>query len=800
MTACTSRIHKLREEVLSSKSTICLERARCYTAVYQNHPEQPLIIRRALALSATLRSMTIFLEEGTLLAGNQSSSLRAAPVFPEYAVDWLIREIDEFERRSGDTFHPDRETKTELLEICNWWKGKTTLDKGRTQMQPLHRRIHESGIIRAEGNLSSGDGHIAVDVRRILGEGLNAYTARVRELHQACDVSKLDGLKQSRFYDAVTIALESLQEFIRRYARLASAQVASCSGSHREEELREISRICYKIASEPASSLHEAIQLTWFIQLVLQIESNGHSLSLGRVDQYLYPYYLADTSKGLINDAETMELLENLWIKLMSVHKIRSWSHTRFSAGSPLYQNVTIGGKNRDGSDSTNELSLLILKSVGETRLTQPNLSVRFHGGMSEDFLKECLKVIYLGFGMPAFNNDEVVIPSFINLGVEEEDAYDYSAIGCIETAVPGKWGYRCTGKHFLNFPRVLLAALNNGLDTESGEIFFPGIGSLPDFEDFSQCMTAWKKQVWAYAEAGIAIDAAIDLVLMEEAPDILCSSFTDDCLMRGKTIHEGGSKYDFVSGLQVGIANLGDSLAAINKFVFMEKSIEAAELMSAMEDDYTSPQGERIRAKLIDEGPKYGNDDNEADLILVEAYGYYIDAIEKHSTIRKGLGPIGCRYYAGTSSISGNVPAGSVVPATPDGRRAGTPLAEGASPSPGSDQNGPTAVFKSVAKLPTMKILGGVLLNQKFSPDIFSQEPTREKLVSLLHAFFSGLKGWHVQYNVVSRDTLLAAQRNPQSYRNLVVRVAGYSAFFTSLSPQVQNNIIARTEQQFHG
>ncbi|RLW70284.1 MAG: formate C-acetyltransferase/glycerol dehydratase family glycyl radical enzyme, partial [spirochete symbiont of Stewartia floridana] len=354
--------------------------------------------------------------------------------------------------------------------------------------------------------------------------------------------------------------------------------------------------------------------------------------------------------------------------------------------------------------------------------------------------------------------------------------------------------------KHFLNFPRVLLAALHNGLDTESGETFFPGIGSLPDFEDFSRCMAAWEKQVRAYAEAGIAIDAAIDLVLMEEVPDLLCSAFTDDCLMRGRTIHEGGSKYDFVSGLQVGIANLGDSLAAINKFVFIEKSIGAAELMSAMRDDYTSPQGERIRARLINEGPKYGNDDNEVDLILAEAYGYYIDEIEKHRTIREGRGPIGCRYYAGTSSISGNVPAGSVVPATPDGRRAGVPLAEGASPSPGSDRNGPTAVFKSVAKLPTVKILGGVLLNQKFNPDIFSQEPTREKLGSLIRAFFSGLKGWHVQYNVVSRDTLLAAQRNPQSYRDLVVRVAGYSAFFTGLSPQVQNNIIARTEQQFHG
>jgi len=436
------------------------------------------------------------------------------------------------------------------------------------------------------------------------------------------------------------------------------------------------------------------------------------------------------------------------------------------------------------------------LRSVGETKLTQPNLTVRFHKNIKKEFLMECIKVIQLGFGMPAFNNDSIVIPSFREIGVEEEDAWDYSAIGCIEVAVPGKWGYRCTGKHFLNFMRIFLAALNDGTDTVSGRQFCPGIGKLTEFNDFAQVMQAWDKQVRYYAKAGIAIDSAIDVVLRDEAPDILCSAFTDKCLERGLTIHEGGSKYDFVSGLQVGIANLGDSLAVIKKLIFEEKRFSAEELLSAMKDNFEGPSGEKFRQVLLNYAPKYGNDENYVDELLNTAYNYYIDEIKHHSTIRKGTGPIGCRYYGGTSSISGNVPAGSVVPTTPDGRKAWMPLAEGASPSASADKSGPTAVMRSISKLPTNKILGGVLLNQKLAPVVLQSEEKREKLLSMLHGFFDELKGWHIQFNIVDRKTLLAAQKRPEDYHDLIVRVAGYSAFFTNLSTDTQNDIIARTEQ----
>jgi len=415
---------------------------------------------------------------------------------------------------------------------------------------------------------------------------------------------------------------------------------------------------------------------------------------------------------------------------------------------------------------------------------------------MSEIFMFECIKLIEKGFGMPAFNNDEVVIPGLLALGVEKEDAYNYSAIGCIEIAVPGKWGYRCTGMSFLNLMRVLLAAMNDGLDKRSGKTFHKGTGNFSDFNSYDDLFKAWQHQIKYYTRKTVEIDTAVDTAIEEYVPDILCSAFVDSCISRGKTIKEGGSKYDFVSGLQVGIANLGNSLAAIKKLVFEEKKISKQELMDAIDSDFEGKGGEKIRLMLLNFAPKYGNDDNYVDLLLKDAYMEFINELENYHTTRYGRGPIGCRYYAGTSSISANVPSGAVVPATPDGRKAWTPVAEGSSPSSGTDVLGPTAVFKSVSKLPANKIMGGVLLNQKLSPSAISTDSDKYKLAVMLKTFFADLKGWHVQYNIVSRETLLAAKKNPENYRDLIVRVAGYCAFFTTLSPDTQDDIIARTEQ----
>lgn len=795
-TAVTPRIARLKEKTLSARSAICTERARIYTEVYRENEDAPVILKRAYALESTLKEMTVFIDEGELIVGNQSSSLRAAPIFPEYVTSWIIRELDEFDKRPGDAFFVTEEQKKELRELCRYWEGKTLIERGYSLMSPLNREIHDSGIIRAEGNLTSGDAHIAVNFEKLLSTGLKGYLDEIEKAESKLKKAGQEFERKKNFYSALKTGIRSFSAFIERYERLALELSRHTAGEERKAELIRISENCRNIKNNPPSGFYEALQLTWFVQLVLQIESNGHSVSLGRMDQYLLKFFRADMAEGRISVDFVLELLENTWLKLLSVNKIRSWSHTRFSAGGPLYQNVTIGGQTVDGRDAVNELSFLILDSVGRMKLTQPNLSVRFHRNINPEFLGRCIDVISKGFGMPAFNNDEIVIPSLISLGVAKEDAYNYSAIGCIEIAVPGKWGYRCTGMSFINFMRVFLAAMNNGLDTMTGKTFFPGTGHFEFFTSFDEMMSAWKQQVSQYAKASVEIDTAADLALEELVPDILCSAFVDDCIARGKTIKEGGSVYDFISGLQVGIANLGNSMAAIKKLIFEENRISKEILMKCLMNDFEGQEGERIRQMLLNYAPKYGNDDDYVDKLLVEAYMCYIEELDNYHTTRFGRGPLGCAYYAGTSSISANVPSGSVVPATPDGRKAFTPVAEGCSPTSGTDILGPTAVFKSVSKLPTGKILGGVLLNQKLSPSSLSDEMQKQKLISILGTFFATLKGWHVQYNIVSKETLIDARRNPENHRDLVVRVAGYSAFFTTLSPDTQDDIIARTEQ----
>jgi formate C-acetyltransferase len=793
------RLARLKDRMLSTKPTLCLERARTYTEVYRGFDHLPIVRKRGLALRRTLEGMTLYIGEDELVAGSHSSRPKAAPIFPEYAVAWLEAEIDGIDRRKAEYYLATGAEKAEILELCRWWKGKTLQERCHALLSPELEEIHASKIIKAEGNMTSGDGHVAINLPKVLKFGVGGFERLVTDAMEALDPSSREDLQKRQLYLAMLDALAGVAAYIGRFAALAKEEAARAAGPARRAELETLARTCAAIVREPPSSFREALQLAVFLQFVLQVESNGHSLSLGRLDQYLGPFYDRDLASGAIDREEAKELLSCAWIKLTSIKKVRSASHTRSSAGGPLYQNVTIGGVTRDGKDATNALSYLILESVGDMKLTQPNLSIRYHAGMGEDFLTAAIRVIEKGFGMPAFNNDGVVIPGMVARGVSLEDARDYSAIGCIEVAVPGKWGYRTTGMSFTNFMRILLATLDDGKDPETGKAFLPGTGSLRGFPDFKALMEAWGKQVRFYARASVAIDIAVDSGLEELVPDVLCSAFTDDCIARGKHLKEGGAVYDWVSGLQVGIANLGNSLAAIRKLVFEEASVGREELMTALARDFSGPGEEALRQRLLNRAPKFGNDDDYVDKLVVEAYGHFADEIEGLHNARWGRGPIGCGYYPGTSSISANVPAGSEVGATPDGRKARAPLAEGCSPSGGTDLLGPTAVFKSISKLPAERIFGGILLNQKLSPQTIQSEADKAKLKAMLRAFFEDLKGWHVQYNIVSRETLLDAKRNPEKHRDLVVRVAGYSAFFNDLSPDTQDDIIARTEHKLN-
>jgi formate C-acetyltransferase len=787
-----------RAELLAVKPWVCVERAKLTTETYRDTMDQPLALRRALMYRNILENMSIFIEPRTLIAGNHASSNRSAPIFPEYAMDWVIDELDQFDRRDGDRFYITEENKRTLRELAPFWRHNTLKDRGLAAMPESARVFYDLGIIKAEGNITSGDAHIAVNYDRMLRKGLEEYRVRTEQKLASLDLTEYTNLAKSYFYRAVLIVIDATVAFARRYAELAEKTAAGETDNSRKRELLRMAAALRRTPLKGATNFYEAVQSLWLIHLCLQIESNGHSLSYGRMDQYLYPYYEQDIKNSRITEDEAGELLTNLWLKTFTINKIRSWTHTRFSAGSPLYQNVTIGGQVLDGDvprDAVNPLSYLILRSVAQTRLPQPNLTVRYHRGLDDRFMRECIEVVRLGFGMPAFNSDEIIIPSFINKGVAGEDACNYSAIGCVEVAVPGKWGYRCTGMSFLNFPKSLLIALNNGVDLESGIKVCEGAGHFTEMTSFEQVMGAWDRIIREFTRQCVIIDSCCDTALERDTADILCSALCDDCIERGLNLKEGGAVYDFISDLQVGIANLADSLAAIRKCVFEDKAVSPARLWKALGENFEGSENEEIRRLLL-AAPKYGNDDDYVDMLIREAYDIYIDEMKKYHNTRYGRGPIGGIYYAGTSSISANMPQGAGTAATPDGRKAGEPLAEGSSPSHGMDICGPTAVFKSVSKLPIAEITGGVLLNQKITPQMLEPEENRIKLTVLLRTFFNRLGGFHVQFNVVSRETLLDAQLHPDNHRDLIVRVAGYSAFFNVLSRQTQDDIIARTEQ----
>ena len=789
------KMQKFRTDLINAKPQVCVERAVITTRIYQENQDQPLALKRARMLEAVLAEMSIYIEDETHIAGNQASSNRSAPIFPEYAMSWVIEELDLFEKRDGDVFTISEENKQVLREIAPFWEHNTLLDRGLAAFPPHSKKYYDLGIIKSEGNITSGDAHCAVDYGKMLTLGLKDYERRAREKLEALDLTDYKNIQKSYFYRAILIVIQAVRNFAGRYSALALEKASAETDLERKQELERMAEILSRVPYEPAADFREAVQSLWLVHLVLQIESNGHSLSYGRMDQYLNPFYEKDLAEGKITENDALELMCNLWLKTYTINKIRSWSHTQFSAGSPLYQNVTVAGQTVDGKDAVNPMTWLILKSVALCHLTQPNLTVRYHRGLSDEFMKECIEVVRCGFGMPAFNDDEVIIPSFIEKGVKKEDAYNYSAIGCVETAVPGKWGYRCTGMSFLNFPKALLIAMNDGVDPASGTKLCEGCGHFRDFTSFDQLLACWDKVIREMCRQCTIIDATCDMVLEQDTADILCSALTDDCIERGLNMKEGGAVYDFISDLQVGIANLADSLAAMKKLVFEEKKITPPELWEALQSDFAGERGEKIRT-LLQNAPKYGNDDDYVDRLVVDAYNVYIDEMKKYHNTRYGRGPVGGIYYAGTSSISANVPQGAGTLATPDGRHAGEPLAEGCSPSHAADKNGPTAVFKSVSKLPTEEITGGVLLNQKLTPQMLEKEENRQKLIFLLRTFFNRLHGYHVQFNVVSRETLLDAQIHPENHKDLIVRVAGYSAFFNVLSRKTQDDIIARTEQ----
>lgn len=790
----SERIHRMREELLQAVPALCAERALIYTRTYRENEADPPILKRAKALERTLREMSLFIFRDELIIGNQASCIRGAPVFPEYSCDWIAEEIDEFPCRHGDVFLVDEHMKQVLLEeVVPFWKGKTLYERARSLMPDFAWTAQEIGAISGRGNITSGDGHIIIDYPRILQEGIGSIVRKVEVKRDTLDYLAPGALKKKVFYDASAIVLQAVIHFAERLAALAKQEASLTNDLIRKDELSLIAGNLLKCPLNPPQNFYQAVQAIWLLHLVLQIESNGHSFSLGRVDQYLYPFWKEDVDRGDLSVEKSIELFQSLFLKMFTINKVRPWNHTRFGMGYTTYQNVTIGGQDSFGEDATNELSLLVLQGVGGLRLTQPNLSARYHASSPRSYLHTCAQVIRMGFGMPAMKNDEIIVPSLVEKGVTIEEARDYAIVGCIEAAVPGKWGYRNTGMAFLNALKTLELSLNQGKDPGSGICLLPG--PKPDkCEDFEAFYAAFRRQLRYYTDCQVVFDTAADTALEEMVPDALCSVLVNDCLERGKSIKEGGARYDIVSGLFSGLSNLTNALFNIRELVYNRGVLGWATLQEALQHDFSGERFTRVQKMLLHEVPKYGNDVDEVDFLARRILGDHLDDISHYCNTRFGRGPVGGGYCGSTSNISGNVPLGKAVGATPDGRRAGEPIAEGASPFYRTEKNGPTAVMKSVAKLPTIKMIAQ-LLNLKLSPQVVSTDEDLTKLVDLIITFFRDLKGWHVQFNVIDAVTLREAREHPEKHTDLIVRVAGYSALFVSLDPATQEDIISRTE-----
>jgi len=783
----TAKVEAIKERFIKITPEICVERAQLITESYRETEDLPIHLRRAKAFEKILHGMTIFIQDDELVVGNQCTKPRSAPVYPEFSCKWLEAELDRLEKRTGDVFLISEDKKKILRELFPYWDKKTSNELATSLMTSDALAAQGAGVFTVGNYYFNGVGHISVDYAKVLANGLNGVIAEAKTELAGLDIANPDDLKKMHFLNAVIISNEAVIAFAGRFAGEAEKLAASEANAGRKAELLEIARICRKVPAQPAGSFWEAVQSFWFIQLVLQIESNGHSISPMRFDQYMLPYLQMDAA---ITTEKAQELLDLLYIKFSEINKVRDEGSTKAFGGYPMFQNLIVGGVDREGEDATNELSFMCLQATANTKLYQPSISIRIHSNTPAELYSKAVEVSRLGLGMPAYYNDRFIIPALLSRGLTREDARDYGIIGCVEPQVAGK----TEGWHdaaFFNMAKVLELALNDGVDALTGKQLGPKTGDLASFVSFEELMKAYKTQMEYFVKLLVVSDNAVDIAHGQRTPLPFLSSLVDDCLSKGKSLQEGGAHYNFTGPQGVGVGNVGDSLTAIKKLVFDDKAITLIELKKGLASDFAGVDMESMRQMLLNRAPKYGNDNEYADMIAHEGALIYCREVEKY------VNPRGGKFQPGLYPVSANVPLGTVVGATADGRKSGTPLADGVSPVSGVDQSGPTASVKSVARLDHVIASNGTLLNMKFHPSALKDDRGIQNLVGVTETFFNG-GGTHIQYNVIGRDTLLDAQKHPDNYQGMVVRVAGYSAFFTSLDKAIQDDIIARTEQVF--
>lgn len=787
--ARADRTEFLNTRMRSIVPEICVERARLVTESYQATEGEPYILRRAKALRHLLEHMTIFIDEEELIAGNHAAKPRCAPVFPEFGL-FDEKELDLMPVRKVDTLQISEKDKRFLLdEIFPWWKTRCAGERARHYFSPELLRILDSPyrIFNPLSRTRSGHGHYLPDVRRILHEGFAAVEREARERLESLDYCDPDYAEKMQFYQAALICVEGVRSFQNRFADLAEQMAASCPDARRKQELLLIASNCRRVPYEPARTYYEAVQSFWFVILIDYCGQNGSSISDGRVDQIFRPYYERDLAEGVLTREEAQEILECFWIKHSDIIKAGTYSSVRNNGGFSTANNLVIGGLNGEGRDAVCDFTYLCLDAEENVFNSEPNTSIRLSSKNPDAFINRVLEILVRREGgkMPIFN-DDLIIPALIRDGLSEKEALDYAIVGCVEPTGYGNT-MGSTNAGMFNLAKCLELALFDGVCQMSGMQMGPKAGMLTDFTSFEQVQEAFRTQVQYFVDLMVCSLNCTEKLIGDYCPHIFSSLLLEGCMEHGRDCTRGGAKYNHIGIQGVGMADVADSLTVLKKLVFDEPRISKAEMLEAMRTNFEGK--EVLRQICLNRVPKYGNDIDEADEMAVWTARLYCDCVRGKATVRGGT------FRPGLFCLSSNTPLGRQVCALPSGRQAGTPLGDGGlSPKHGMDTHGPTAAARSVAKIPQTLAINGVNCNMKFMPTLLKAPEDRQKLTDLIRTYFS-LGGMHIQFNVLTREKLLDAQKHPEKHRSLVVRVAGYSAFFVELDHDIQNEIISRTE-----
>lgn len=773
----SERISILKDKMLSEPRYASIEQALIITETYKNNENKPRIIQRALALKNALLNLKINAEPEEMIVGNRTAGVRYGVVFPESGSTWVDKEFETLPVRPQDKFNVREEDIKIFREIIKpYWEGKSLEDVLKKE---YGKEINEIAKVVKINQKDHAQGHICPNCEKWLKKGPAGIKAEAEKYLETASGDKKD------FYESVIIVMEGVQQFMMRYCSFLLEKAETEKDKIKKENMILTAENCKNISSRPAENFHEAVQSLWFLFVVLHMESNASSFSPGRMDSFLYPYYKKDIEKGILTNEKALEIIECLWLKFNEIVYMRNSHSAKYFAGFPIGFNIAVGGQNEKGEDFVNELSFLFLKAQEHLGLSQPNLSVRLHKGTKDKILKEAIKVVAKGSGMPQFFNDEAVIPAMEELGISEKDARNYAIVGCVELTTQGN-NLGWSDAAMFNLNKILELTLNGGKCLLTGEQLSENFGDLTTYKTFEELEKSFEKHLNIFMDKMVLACEKVEEAHINLLPSPFLSSVIDNCIEEGKDVTQGGAKYNF-SGIQmIQVANLADSLWAVKKLVFDEKKISKEELLSALRDNF---KGHEItRAVILNRAEKYGNDIDEVDMMGVKWAEYFKKRLENFRNYRGGL------YHTGMYTVSAHVPMGENLGASPDGRLAEEPLADGGmSPVYGRDIKGPTAVLKSVSKIDKKLTSNGGLLNMKFLPEFFRTETGIDKFANMMRGFVD-LEIPHIQFNVVRKEDLLAAKKNPENYRGLTIRVAGYTAYFTELSEKLQDEIIART------